>query len=607
MTLDQGLPATEVSFRSISPASSTVQQIFDGTLSTFTFRSPTITENAALDGTVDIGPSAWVINTDGSNMSIIQLAAVSGLPLTAGLNWMNADGNTFGPFTITVADTVTETFTIAGDESAAFSFGSKFDVTGSTGNDATWVTSSVSFTGGNTEIIVTGDITDATADGVIDTLPRYLVTQVEPDHLGVSNFAEIWKNGDDHLYEVGPDGHQFLNFPSRVNETLIDLFGFYRSSGASTTESTTTDLAVSITSGVLHHGINEFNFSAYDSGSEDTITAVNTGTPSFTVAGDVTAKLGHGFQIRVEGSTGNNGPYTVETATFGGGSTVIVTEEAIPDATVDGHIHIQSMPHWYFDEGTSEWVMLNQAGEPGSPILDNFYFDGPTASPAFVELSNNFFGVHYIFGIPDGRAESVYGQGSFSLAGALAEPLPSSLPPRLADIGVHLATVVIQKSDTDFTSVIIPAAGAGAGGAASAAADHEQLSNLFGGAAGDHWHVTEDQQISLTNTLLVTADADGKTVSITERGITQTNTGAVGGGVWNLPEASTWIGEEITGAVVAAQNMDWNPDAADIILGFTNAAGDALRSSTPGDSVVFKALDSTNILARPIGTWADVD
>ena len=107
----------------------------------------------------------------------------------------------------------------------------------------------------------------------------------------------------------------------------------------------------------------------------------------------------------------------------------------------------------------------------------------------------------------------------------------------------------------------------------------------------------------------VTADADGKTVSVTESGTIQTNTGAVGGGVWNLPEASTAIGMEITFVVTVAQNLDINPGDADIILEATNAAGDALRSATIGDTITLLCIDATNWVvqsAYPVNTdWAD--
>lgn len=70
------------------------------------------------------------------------------------------------------------------------------------------------------------------------------------------------------------------------------------------------------------------------------ITGVNQGAQTFTVAGDRTAEfpVGPTFGATVSGSSGNDSPYTVVSAVFGAGSTVITVEQAIPDATADGTI-----------------------------------------------------------------------------------------------------------------------------------------------------------------------------------------------------------------------------------------------------------------------------
>lgn len=70
---------------------------------------------------------------------------------------------------VTAADTGAETFTVAGDKTHLFPSGRSFTVAGSTGNDGTWYVSSSSYSSGSdaTTITVTGDVTDATADGTI--------------------------------------------------------------------------------------------------------------------------------------------------------------------------------------------------------------------------------------------------------------------------------------------------------------------------------------------------------------------------------------------------------------------------------------------------------
>jgi hypothetical protein len=68
------------------------------------------------------------------------------------------------------------------------------------------------------------------------------------------------------------------------------------------------------------------------------IIGVNQGTQTFTVSGDQTSHLPVGGSISVSGSTGNNGTYTIASATFGGVNTDIVVNEVILNPTADGTI-----------------------------------------------------------------------------------------------------------------------------------------------------------------------------------------------------------------------------------------------------------------------------
>jgi len=118
-----------------------------------------------------------------------------------------------------------------------------------------------------------------------------------------------------------------------------------------------------------------------------------------------------------------------------------------------------------------------------------------------------------------------------------------------------------------------------------------------------------DKSVTLASTVLVvTADANGKSVAAAEAGDMQSCGGA---GVWALPEASTCIGCIFDLAVTAAANVDINPADGDLILGLTDAAGDAIRCAAAGGSIRLAVLDATNIVALgaycPGGAWADVN
>lgn len=68
------------------------------------------------------------------------------------------------------------------------------------------------------------------------------------------------------------------------------------------------------------------------------ITAVNTGTKTFTISGNQVSKIAVGATITIDGSTGNDGDYTVVSRTFSTPDTLIVVSQTIPDATADGAI-----------------------------------------------------------------------------------------------------------------------------------------------------------------------------------------------------------------------------------------------------------------------------
>lgn len=70
-------------------------------------------------------------------------------------------------------------------------------------------------------------------------------------------------------------------------------------------------------------------------GVANAITAVDTGTSTFTVAESLS--LSDGDYIEIRGSTGNDGSYTVASTN---GTTNIVVDQTIQDSTVDGNLHI---------------------------------------------------------------------------------------------------------------------------------------------------------------------------------------------------------------------------------------------------------------------------
>lgn len=99
--------------------------------------------------------------------------------------------------------------------------------------------------------------------------------------------------------------------------------------------------------------------------------------------------------------------------------------------------------------------------------------------------------------------------------------------------------------------------------------------------------------------------ATATTITAAECGSTFINSGAV---QMELPEASTVLGCRLTFITGNASNFDVNPDDADQILVLTNAAGDAIRNATLGNSVTIEAISASQwAQVSAIGTWTDID
>lgn len=99
--------------------------------------------------------------------------------------------------------------------------------------------------------------------------------------------------------------------------------------------------------------------------------------------------------------------------------------------------------------------------------------------------------------------------------------------------------------------------------------------------------------------------ATATTITESQCGATFINSGAV---VMNLPEASEVLGCRLTFVTNNASNFDVNPDDADQILALTNAAGDAIRNATVGNSVTLEAISASGWTAVAInGTYTDVN
>jgi hypothetical protein len=156
---------------------------------------------------------------------------------------------------------------------------------------------------------------------------------------------------------------------------------------------------------------------------------------------------------------------------------------------------VQTFSYWYRN-GAGGWTRTN-----GNTQINNTQFDDGDGTLGTVPV--NRYGVHWLYVVHDSTAHVVFGQGSYTLAQAdLAAP-PATLPGLLASYATLIGKYVILRNATTITSVRSPDE---VTFTASSVTNHNDLSNIQGGLAGEYFHMssaeyTKVQGFSSTGTL----------------------------------------------------------------------------------------------------------
>ena len=108
-------------------------------------------------------------------------------------------------------------------------------------------------------------------------------------------------------------------------------------------------------------------------------------------------------------------------------------------------------------------------------------------------LSNNQYGVHWVYKGTNGTSYVIYGQSSYTLVAAQAAQPPSSLPDHVSEFGALRAKIIILKNAAVFTEI---ESVTDTMFAASTPSNHNELANIQGGSAGLYYH--SNQAINTT-------------------------------------------------------------------------------------------------------------
>ncbi|MBW1779321.1 MAG: hypothetical protein JRL30_01150 [Deltaproteobacteria bacterium] len=302
--------------------------------------------------------------------------------------------------------------------------------------------------------------------------------------------GRVYKNGNDHIHILN-GGQRLPELGTTLLRYLRSTVGIVRASGLLTSKSAHEDLALQVTAGSLYAVITPFTIDAFDIGNSEAITDLDQGNKLFMVSGDIADHFVHGESILVHGSTGNDGVYTVEGATYdvGDDETDIEVEEAIPDATVDGHIHDRTFRSFYRDGGV-DWTEV-----PGVVDVDVEHYDDDSGT--LHALTANRYAVHWGFIDFDGHLMLVYGQGNYTAAQAELATMPATLPDLADKFSLPICKIIVQKSETDLANASIETPFE-TPFATSAVTVHNDLGSLQGGTADEYYHLTSAEHTEAT-------------------------------------------------------------------------------------------------------------
>jgi len=142
----------------------------------------------------------------------------------------------------------------------------------------------------------------------------------------------------------------------------------------------------------------------------------------------------------------------------------------------------------YYRNGSGGWHEVEYKQ------INNTYWDDGTGT--LNDLTPNRYGVHWIYGDPDGHLMVVFGQGDYTLSLAELSQPPSSLPDHVAQFGFLVAKAIVKKSAANLYSLGSAYDTAFTPGGASI---HNELSGLQGGTATEYYHFTLSEHTELSN------------------------------------------------------------------------------------------------------------
>lgn len=242
---------------------------------------------------------------------------------------------------------------------------------------------------------------------------------------------------------------------------------------------------------------------------------------------------------------------------------------------------------YYYNDGS--WT------ETSETDIDNLYYNNYGVGLA--ELSNNQYGVHWVYKGTNASTYVIYGTSSYTLVEAQSAQPPSSLPDHVSGFGVLRAKIIISKNGVVFTEI---ESLSDTQFSSTTPANHNELGLIQGGSAGDYYHLTGANTTAVIAHLAEVAEPHGTTEPVTSAthtfAATELNLGVNYAGDVTITIPTTEIAkdgrefeikDESLNALV--NNITIETEGAELIEGEANAIiehdGEAIRLRARGSNL----------------------
>jgi len=373
--------------------------------------------------------------------------------------------------------------------------------------------------------------------------PVFAKSSSIPNYADQLVIGQVYKETGTSIIHILNGGQGFEDFQTKVQKRFFEVSGFQRSSGLNISESTL-DRGIDMTNGKLWFGLCDFSLNEFDSNESHIVTGGGTGgtiSANNTIVfdssvGDISGHFAHNDSIQiVNSSNGNDGVYTVYSASWDStNTTLVIVETSLSTGSDTGSVYDETFTSWYYNG--SAWVSVK-----GNIQVNNtqYYY----IASGLVALTAQKYGVHWVFVDNDGHMNVIFGQEDYTLADAENAVLPGTLPDLISKFALIAAKVIIQKSATNFLSV---ASAWDVIFSTQSVNEHNDLSGLQGGTTDEYYHLTSAEHTAALD-VVTKSSYNAATILIADTDDTPTAL-SVG--------ASTIVGKKATGGIVALSKAE---------------------------------------------------